>query len=691
MSADQVGSAVLTLSTDSATVYADLEKIKQGVKDVAGTVKATSDASSSDWATMAKAITAVSTQLAEQKARAAEAHQAHVEVGEGLKTVRDLAKEVAGALGLAFTVGAGIEFVAKVAEEAEALKHLSEQTQINLQDLQTLRAATAEYGVDADELGRALFQLKQKIAGGDQSVANAYHLMGLSLDEIKGKDPVDLFVTTERALGDLHGSLRDVAAADLFGGRLGSSLLALSTGIDEAMEKARGQKRATDESIISLAEFNSQIERSKKTLSTYATEVLGPVAQGFNTVTDAAGKAGVMAAFWAMMKDGVGNSGPLAAWLLGTDNLTTLLDHLNQKTAENTKNTGANADAHRTAAEALDDEALAARYMAGLATDSLKPLLDWQEKYLIQLDETNQADAQHIAGLHITVDQLARWKANQHALIESTTLLATQYKAFDAQLAHMDEQTFQIHLESLKKVREERERNLTIANANALAELAALAKLNEAYGLDVQGHIKIADAAETLRLKLLELTTARNMGLDVSKQEAVAEKEYTDALYKEAEAMTIVGHGADDIEAGFGHAAKGAAQFRGEMVLVSENLDDLNKKLKAFYDSLTGGAGVGIPSGTAAGSVGIPSGGLGLPRMPGRVGGGPVSAGVPYVVGERRAEIFVPDQNGSIVPSVGGGGNIHVHVYGDVNDANRFQRKVKQGVEDGLRDKGRRI
>jgi hypothetical protein len=38
--------------------------------------------------------------------------------------------------------------------------------------------------------------------------------------------------------------------------------------------------------------------------------------------------------------------------------------------------------------------------------------------------------------------------------------------------------------------------------------------------------------------------------------------------------------------------------------------------------------------------------------MQGRAIGGPVLAGVPYIVGERRPELFVPDQNGTIVPQV---------------------------------------
>lgn len=53
----------------------------------------------------------------------------------------------------------------------------------------------------------------------------------------------------------------------------------------------------------------------------------------------------------------------------------------------------------------------------------------------------------------------------------------------------------------------------------------------------------------------------------------------------------------------------------------------------------------------------VPRGEIGYEK---REHGGPVRAGVPYVVGEKRPELFVPSQNGTIVPKVpagvGGGG-----------------------------------
>jgi len=48
---------------------------------------------------------------------------------------------------------------------------------------------------------------------------------------------------------------------------------------------------------------------------------------------------------------------------------------------------------------------------------------------------------------------------------------------------------------------------------------------------------------------------------------------------------------------------------------------------------------------------------------PGRQSGGPVQAGRAYVVGEQRPELFVPNQNGRIMPNVPqGGGDISVYV-----------------------------
>lgn len=50
-----------------------------------------------------------------------------------------------------------------------------------------------------------------------------------------------------------------------------------------------------------------------------------------------------------------------------------------------------------------------------------------------------------------------------------------------------------------------------------------------------------------------------------------------------------------------------------------------------------------------------------------RAAGGSVSAGTPYIVGERGAELFVPSSNGAIVPNGGMGGTINITVNGAID------------------------
>lgn len=82
--------------------------------------------------------------------------------------------------------------------------------------------------------------------------------------------------------------------------------------------------------------------------------------------------------------------------------------------------------------------------------------------------------------------------------------------------------------------------------------------------------------------------------------------------------------------------------------------------------------------------------------VPGRAAGGRVSANRPYVIGEKRAELFVPDQSGYVYPEVpgmwgshGGGGVVqHFHVGDDVSAATKMmlRRDARQAAEDAIRE-----
>jgi hypothetical protein len=87
-----------------------------------------------------------------------------------------------------------------------------------------------------------------------------------------------------------------------------------------------------------------------------------------------------------------------------------------------------------------------------------------------------------------------------------------------------------------------------------------------------------------------------------------------------------------------------------------------NPRLKGAFDTVIAGLNtelVGLlnAQGSAKGLTGaqydalVRSGYLQGPVLPGRAAGGPVSAGMPYVVGEEGPELFVPKQSGTIIPN----------------------------------------
>jgi hypothetical protein len=92
-----------------------------------------------------------------------------------------------------------------------------------------LSLATKDYGVDAEQLGRAVLQLGRRFAGGDKSAAVAIHMMGMSVSELRGKDLETLVRMIADGIARIPNPLqKSVAASDLFGAQLGGALIAVS-------------------------------------------------------------------------------------------------------------------------------------------------------------------------------------------------------------------------------------------------------------------------------------------------------------------------------------------------------------------------------------------------------------------------------------------------------------------------------
>ena len=599
------------------------------------------------------------------------------EVPKGLQDLADATKKVESgmsgmssaaasfvgnlaAMAAQFVISHALEFGKAILEDASTLKDLSRQTQISTDELQVLANAMADSGVDAEELGRGMFNLSKRIAKGDDSVAAALQTMGLSLDELRSQEGQELFLTIEKGLAKLQGSLRDETAATLFGDKLGMAMAGASTDIESTMASAQQLNQVlSSESIDALDTFGESIEKATHSLSLIAAQMVGPVAQGFNVVVDAAMQgASKWEIFKAMLADAAASVMPGAG--SSATNLATLLDHLNQQTAANEAATKAATVATAAWQGPINQTASAlkkAEAAAKAASDALKPYQAAQEAISLAgtgwvkiLDTINGTV---VEGIKYYLDL----GVSQKDLAALYGVSETQVKAVAAAMKN-DEAATQMATDAKKRHAEIQAIMLKATNDTVVAKLQETQALKAA-----------ADAELAAALQAEEWWSKKT---EAKKKDTKATEEATKAtgVYMNQLHMLV-----DD--------PKLAAFFGGNPVattLYSGGHGGLTPEEAASM-----AAGIFINAAVGGEKFWGTSGRWGGGGYPGRAGGGPVSAGQPYMVGEQGPELFVPSHSGRIAANGGGLTVVNTfHVNGTAQDVARqiadvLNREVMQG------------
>lgn len=173
-------------------------------------------------------------------------------------------------------------------------------------------------------------------------------------------------------------------------------------------------------------------------------------------------------------------------------------------------------------------------------------------------------------------------------------------------------------------------------------------RLEEAKRADLIAKGRVEEALQAEQdwaegLALIEKQKAER----AAKAAAAAEKEQKEAAKEEKSDLK-------DVQASGEQAAAAMGQAFGSIFDQGLSQADIFKRL--ILQLASTGIGMAFPGG---GFVSSFLGGI----LGGRASGGPVQAGQPYVVGEKRPELFVPNQSGTIlpeVPSAGGAINLTI-------------------------------
>jgi len=241
----------------------------------------------------------------------------------------------------------------------------------------------------------------------------------------------------------------------------------------------------------------------------------------------------------------------------------------------------------------------------------------------------------------------------QNSLIDSQTELADANKAADPQ-ALIDAQE---NLTSAELDAEEA-RLALIDATDAITTAQTL--LNEAINGASEGSAAYAEALDLLNTARADEAAASQAVIDAIDRERDARDKVTEAIQNEADAK--------------------------------RDLAEAEKELNAVRGTLTpyqiaaAQAATGITA-PALDFSGVDFEALGrymkAKGFKGRANGGSVMAGTPYIVGERGSELFVPSNNGTIIPNhelSQGGMNIIVNVAGSVTTERQLVEQIRVGL-----------
>jgi hypothetical protein len=136
-------------------------------------------------------------------------------------SIKSAMGSVGGQLAGIFGTGALIAFGKSAIDSAAQVAEGSKKLGLSAEEYQKLAYAAKQTGTDMDEVGAAFKKMSNVVTGaiaGDKAAIATLNSLGISLDEVKGKSPQQLFELMADALNQVTDSTQKAAyAQDIFG------------------------------------------------------------------------------------------------------------------------------------------------------------------------------------------------------------------------------------------------------------------------------------------------------------------------------------------------------------------------------------------------------------------------------------------------------------------------------------------
>jgi hypothetical protein len=149
------------------------------------------------------------------------------------------------------------------AEKYDRIAKLSRQTGLGTDLLQVISANADLAGADLEMVTRAVARLLSKLQFADSNetgVGKALKQIGISVSELKGRSPEEVFDRIARAIGGIEDPTQRVAAATALFGMRGKELIPF---FEQAAQGMEGVSIVSADTIRQIEGFNDSFERIK--------------------------------------------------------------------------------------------------------------------------------------------------------------------------------------------------------------------------------------------------------------------------------------------------------------------------------------------------------------------------------------------------------------------------------------------
>src|SRR5579872_345278 len=181
-----------------------------------------------------------------------------------------------------------LDFSKEILTTAAAMEDLSLATGINTDDLQKLSYVGVEFGVQTDMMARGVEQLSAKLANGDKNATAAVQELGLSVSDLLSKGPEEAFLSIADAAGRVEDPMtKGGLAAQLFGGRLGKTLLPMLSELRQKMNDVPKDAIISEATIKSAHDFEVGLEHLETRLKSWTVTAIESVHNGWTVIGDA--------------------------------------------------------------------------------------------------------------------------------------------------------------------------------------------------------------------------------------------------------------------------------------------------------------------------------------------------------------------------------------------------------------------